>query len=101
MLELKFKVGQTYLGRIIYRVEHFKVEGTFQSFYASIAWLHKNGYSYGSTDTGRNVAVQKGEYTLTQKWKNFDDEEKELVDGVIYSEDYREGDVYVLLLDKK
>lgn len=64
------------------------------------AWLHKHGYSCGSTCLSPYVAIQKGEYTLPQKVHNFDKEDMALIDGVIYSLDYRNGEVEIWLKDE-
>lgn len=84
---------------------NFKVEGTFQSMYAAQRWLTENNYSYGSPCKDRlhggdlPVAIQKGEYNLPQKWMHFDKEDKELVDGIMISHDFREGDVTIVIYE--
>lgn len=70
---------------------------TFGNYYDAIRWLRGNGYSSGSTDCGLLVAIRKGEYDLPQKWKNFSQEERASVDGVIKSSDYRDGLVSVII----
>ena len=70
---------------------------TFSAMYQAQAWLRERGYSYGSTCLSPYVAIQKGKYTLPQKMHNFDKEDLALIDGVIYSTDYREGEVEIWL----
>lgn len=70
---------------------------TFSAMYKAQAWLHEHGYSYGSTCQSPYVVIQKGKYTLPQKIHNFDKEDITLIDGVIYSTDYREGEVEIWL----
>lgn len=70
---------------------------TFSAVYQAQAWLRERGYSYGSTCLSPYVAIQKGKYTLPQKMHNFDKEDLALIDGVIYSTDYREGEVEIWL----
>jgi len=78
--------------------EHvFKVEGTFESLYAAQSWLHSNGFSYGSLCRDMPVAIIDGPYDLPQKYKNFDEEDKDLVDGWMTSNDFREGEVKVII----
>jgi hypothetical protein len=83
----------------------FKEEGTFRSMYAAERWLKENGYSYGSTCNSRTtaaplpVAIQKGEYDLPQKWIHFEKEDMDLVDGIMISPDFREGDVTIILFE--
>jgi hypothetical protein len=72
--------------------------GTFENMYAAFGWLTHSGFSYGSTDRYPNpVAIQKGEYTLPQKWHNFTAKQKSQVDGIITSNDWREGEVKVII----
>lgn len=76
----------------------FNVPGTFKSKWAADGWLQQNGYSSGSTThSDKIVAIRKGEYDLPQKWHNFTKEDKESVDGVMISTDYREGEVKIFL----
>lgn len=81
----------------------FKEKGTFQSMYAAQSWLRENGYSYGSTSKDRKtcqnlpVAICFGNYVAPQKWANFDDDDVESVDGIMTSNDWREGEVKVII----
>lgn len=75
----------------------FKEEGTFRSFSASGRWLHLNGYEYGSMDSSNPIAIQLGHYSLPEKWHNFKPEHKAQVDGIMTSNDWREGEVKVTL----
>eukprot|EP01039_Chlorochromonas_danica_P014871 gene14871-17420_t len=72
-----------YMGRPVLIEKHFLVQGTFKSQYAAQGWLKDNGYSYGSLDDRRPVAIVKGKYNFTQKWHNFSDYDKKAVDGVM------------------
>jgi hypothetical protein len=81
----------------------FNEKGTFQSMYAAQGWLRTNGYSYGSGSKNRvtggdyPTAIREGAYDLPQKWHNFDDEDIESVDGIMTSNDWREGEVKVTI----
>lgn len=70
---------------------------TFSAAYAAYSWLKDRGFSYGSTCFSPYVAIQKGEYGLPQKLHNFSREDIKLIDGVIYSTDYRDGAVTIML----
>lgn len=73
---------------------------TFGAMWKAQSYLRELGYSFGSTCTPSPfVAIQKGPYTLPQKLYNFDNEDIAKVDGVIYSTDYREGNVEVWFFD--
>lgn len=79
----------------------FENKGTFKALWAAEGWLKSNGYSYGSTCVPyKEVAIVRGEYNLPQKWKNMDKEQRRSVDGVMVSNDYREGPVIVQLFEQ-
>lgn len=91
-----------YLQQEVIEEKAFKVPGTWQSMWAAQAWLKDNGYNYGSScAVHKEIAITKGEYDLPQKWKNFNKLEKSLVDGVMVSNDYREGEVKIYLFKPK
>ena len=83
--------------RIALKTLNFKENGTFESLWAAEKWLTDNGYEYGSLCGSEPVAITKGGYDLPQKWKNFNSLEKSLVDGVVLSTDFREGEVTIIL----
>jgi hypothetical protein len=75
---------------------------TFGAMYEAQGWLHAHGYNYGSTDREPYpVGIQKGAYTLPQKWHNFTKEDKQKADGVMIAGDWREGAVRVILFERK
>jgi hypothetical protein len=88
-----------FMGRIVKEHITFLAEGTFQSLYEAQGWLHENGYSYGSLSRNMPVAIKDGPYDLPQKWKNFDTEDEELIDGVMVSTDFREAQVEVYIFN--
>lgn len=88
---------KTLYGKVVKQELQFDEKGTFQSLYAAQKWCHDNGYSYGSLARNEPVAIMKGEYELPQKWFNISDEDRELVDGLILSNDFREGILKILL----
>lgn len=88
-----------YKGRIIKTEKRFNVSGTFESLYAAEKFLSTNGYSYGSLCRNEPVAIRKGEYDLTQKWKNFTKDDEAAIDGVMVSYDFRNGEVVVYLFN--
>jgi hypothetical protein len=92
-----------YLGRKIMVQQNFtkKQDRPFDALYQAQSYLHDLGYEYGSlaVTSSPNVAVRKGEYDLPEKWHNLNKEEIALIDGVIRSSDYREGQVTVMLFN--
>jgi hypothetical protein len=77
--------------------KEFKVDGTFASVRAAQSWLKDNGYSYGSMCGDMPIAIQRGEYSLPEKWRNINSRGLDLIDGMIESSDFREGSVVVTI----
>lgn len=76
----------------------FKESGTFQSYYKACRWLSENGYSYGSTACSRTqlCGIMKGDYNIA-KWYNLSNKEINELDGYMTSNDYREGEVKIII----
>ncbi len=72
----------------------FEVKGTFQSLYTAQGWCTENGYSYGSLCGNSPVALWKGDCDIA-KWKNLSQQDKKEMDGVMLSNDFREGKVII------
>jgi len=104
MSEIKSKLWN---GRKVKEGKVFKVEGTFQSYYAAEAWIRLEGYSSGSPSMNRGsgrgepIALIKGQYNIPQKWHNLSKVHKSMIDGVMLSDDLREGEVKVILFEDK
>lgn len=77
----------------------FKREGTFQSFYAAQSWLGEHGYSYGSMCSPQPIGVLKGDWNIA-KWKNLTAKEKRELDGIMISDNWREGSVKIKIFKK-
>ncbi len=78
----------------IEKVLTFFEKGTFESMYAANRWCINNGYSYGSTCFRSAVGLKKGDY-LVAKWKNLTKQEIDGLDGIMFSDDFREGTVRI------
>jgi len=92
-----------YMGRLVKRklTFHNTKDGDFWSMYDAFAWLSDNGYGHGSTCAQEPTAITKGSYAesgLPQKWKNFNQFDKDNVIGVLTG-DNRNGPVYVHLFE--
>lgn len=84
--------------RPIMEKKTFSVSGTFESLYAAQAFLREKGYSAGSLARDLPVGLKKGDY-LISKWYNLDKEHILDLDGVMVSNDFREGSVDVILFN--
>jgi len=74
----------------------FKAHGTFSAFNDATEWLTERGYSCGSMQRDEPIGVKKGEFSIA-KWRHLEDGERFLLDGVLRSDDFREGDVSLML----
>jgi hypothetical protein len=59
--------------------------------------LRKHGYIYGSMQREAPMAIAKAsKVSYISKWHSIYMEDAHKIEGVILSEDFREGDVYVI-----
>jgi hypothetical protein len=80
------------------QVEHaveFEASGTFQAFYKAEAFLRELGYTTGSMEMNAPIGFSL-EYDYISKWNNMNHNEHRLLDGIMTSNDFREGSVQVL-----
>jgi hypothetical protein len=91
------KKGETYLGREILHTEEFAPAGTFQAFYNAERRLKELGYTTGSMCRSEPIGFADGEkYDYVSKWYNMNQTEKNMLDGVMVSDDFREGGVTIV-----
>lgn len=75
----------------------------FVALYKAMEYLKMNAMSSGSVD--RDVDTMKenpvgfmlGRYTVPQKWHNMDTTDKKKLDGVMISDDFRNGDLKIII----
>jgi hypothetical protein len=89
---------ETYLGRKIKRKHEFNVDGTFESYHAACNWATENNYCAGSMDGHNPIALMEG-FDYVAKWHNLSSKEREMVDGVMISECFREKPVTILIFE--
>jgi hypothetical protein len=90
-------LNTTYLGREIVRRDNVKVEGTFKSVYEAEDRLRKMGYVIGSMCGSEPIGFADGEkYEYIAKWRNIDVADRQRLDGVMISGDWREGSVEII-----
>jgi hypothetical protein len=86
------KKGETYLGREILYTEEFAPAGTFQAYYKAEQRLKDLGYTVGSMCRTEPIGFADADkYDYVSKWYNMNRDEKDLLDGVMVSDDFREG----------
>lgn len=95
------KQGDIYLGRKVLHVEHLPASGTFLAFYNTEKRLIDLGFIIGSMDRDNPIGfAQKEKYGYIAKWYNLSEEDKEKLDGVILSKDFREGAVEIVFFNE-
>ena len=86
-------------GRKIERRISIKEKGTFNSYHKARDWASENGYSEGSMARNMPIGLLKGDYNIA-KWYNLDNQDIKELDGVMISDDFREGEVEILIFAK-
>ncbi len=69
----------------------------FSNLYQAGRWLSSKDYSYGSISLGMPIAIMSGKYELHEKWYNLTEEQKMNVNGVMISDDFRNGIVKIII----
>ena len=88
---------EKYLGRDVVKKVNIKVEGTFSSVYEAEKQLRELGYRIGSMCGGEPIGFACEEkYEYIAKWRNIDPSDRNKVDGVMISNDWREGSVDII-----
>jgi hypothetical protein len=88
---------ENYLGRDVIKKVNIKVEGTFASVSEAEDQLRKMGYTIGSMCSDEPIGFACNEkYDYIAKWRNIDPIDKKKVDGVMISNDWREGSVDII-----
>jgi hypothetical protein len=91
------KKGETHLGREILHTETFPPAGTFQAFYNAENRLKELGYTTGSMCRTEPIGFADADVVgYVSKWYNIDREDKGKLDGVMESDDFREGGVTIV-----
>lgn len=68
----------------------------FSACHEAEAWLRENGFSIGTMEGSQPRAILHS-HTFIPKWKHLDHDDKEQLDGVAISDNFREKDVMVHL----
>jgi hypothetical protein len=90
-------VYKNYLGREIVKQETIKVEGTFRSYYEAEKHLKQMGYTVGIMCGDKPIGFADAEkYNYISKWHNMTSEEHRKLEGVMISNDWREGSVEII-----
>jgi hypothetical protein len=85
------------------KVEHaveFEACGTFCAINKAQSFLRELGYTIGSMERNNPIGFADDEkYGYVSKWNNMNPTEHKLLDGVIISNDFREGGVKILFFN--
>ena len=88
-----------YTGRRIKKIINFEACGTFGAITKAEEYLKKRGYTVGSMCHNLPIGFAKG-YKYIAKWRNIPPSEYYKLDGILVSEDFREGGVQILFYEK-
>ena len=77
----------------------YNKDESFSASYAAEQKAKRLGYSVGSMQRDDPRAIAKGDLYIA-KWWNIGVEEADRIDGVLVSEDMRDGDVYIVIFNK-
>jgi len=96
------KTGETYLGREITFTKKFTSTGTFTAIREAEEYLKGNDYTVGSMCGSEPIGFADSiKYEYVAKWHNIDAKDRKHLEGVIISNDFREGDVQILFFNYK
>jgi hypothetical protein len=94
------KTEETYLGREITTILEFTSTGTFTAIREAEEYLKENGYTVGSMCRNEPIGfANSAKYEYVAKWYNIDVKDRKHLDGVIISNDFREGNVQILFFN--
>ena len=83
---------EMYLNRPVIWSREYKPAGTFEAIRLAEAFLHELGYKIGSMCLQDPIGfVDEDLYGYVAKWYNISAEDRAKLDGVIISDDFREG----------
>ena len=80
-------------------VEEIAVSGTFSSVNEAMRILKERGNEIGSMSGDQPIGFAKG-YGYIAKWYNLSKSDIEKLDGVLISNDFREGSVKIVTFKK-
>lgn len=79
----------------------FTQKGDFAAIHAAESYCKSKGFSVGRMDGDSPIALVKRSMNYIAKWHNLSHEDRESLDGIIESEDFREGPVKVTFYNKE
>ena len=69
----------------------------FEAFHLAADYAEQMGYSVGSLQRDSPVGLKKGNY-IVSKWRNLSSKDKQELDGMLISRDFRKGPVTLKVL---
>ena len=90
------------LGRTVKSTTDFTSDKDFQAFYHAEELAKKLGYRTGSMERNAPIGfVKADECDYISKWRNMTHKEHTKLDGVLLSDDFRNGKVVVVIFNEK
>jgi len=81
-------------------VKTFSAHGEFSALGDATEWVRSRGYSLGIMCGNEPIAFKKGYWNI-QKWRNLSADDRFNIDGVVTSDDFRDGDVTIKITNFK
>lgn len=89
--------NEMYLNRPVIWSREYPASGTFSAYYAASGFLKELGYQVGSMCRNSPIGFADDEVCgYVAKWDNISIEDRVRLDGVIISDDFREGSCRIL-----
>jgi hypothetical protein len=91
---------EIYLNRPVLWSKSYEPAGTFTAFRAAEDFLKELGYTVGSMCLDSPIGFADADnFGYVAKWYNIDPTDRSHLDGVILSEDFREGGCRILFFN--
>lgn len=78
----------------------YNKDDSFMAYHGAEQKAKKMGYSVGIMQRDSPIALAKAKNMYIAKWWNIGIEEADRIDGVLVSDDMRDGDVYIVIFNK-
>jgi len=77
------------------------IEDSFRGYYDAESWIREQGFHDGSMQRDCPIGISKEDWVGGCKWRYLTENDRNDLDGVMISNDYRNGDVTVVIFDEE
>jgi hypothetical protein len=91
---------EMYLNRSVIWSREYKPTGTFEAWRSAESYLKELGYTVGSMCLNNPIGfADEDNFGYVAKWDNIDVTDRASLDGVVISNDFREGGCRILFFN--